>query len=303
MLICVDWGTTNARAWLVEPDATVRLRASSKAGMGGLDAEAFPAALDALVGAWRTDHPDVPVLISGMAGAKGGWREAGYVSCPFTAKGLADGLVEVADGVAIVPGAKALRTVGSQPVRDVMRGEEVQILGALASETRLTQLCLPGTHSKWVDIVAGRADGFATYMTGELFALLSSESLLARSVGEPVNKPFGSAFEDGVMVARTAPIASALFGVRTRDVAAGLPAHQNRAYLSGLLIGHELAGATESGLQALSPRIGLCGSANVVALYKRALALFEIDNVEIDVERATLHGHLAVARAAGLLKD
>ena len=303
MLISVDWGTTNARAWLLEGDGRVRLRASSKAGMGGLAAEDFAPALQALVGAWRSDHPAVPVLLSGMVGARGGWREAGYVPCPFDAKALADGLVDVADGVRIVPGARTLRTVGSEPMRDVLRGEEVQILGALAETRALTQLCLPGTHSKWVDLVAGRADAFTTYMTGELFALLAKDSILARSVGEPSDRPFGSAFEDGVAVGRAMPVAAALFGVRTRDVAAGLPAAQNRAFLSGVLIGHEVEGATKAAGPALKPLVGLCGQPNLVSLYARALETMGVASATIDVEQATLRGHLAVARAAGLLED
>ncbi len=297
MLISVDWGTTNARAWLLDGAGDVRLRASSKAGMGGLAPDDFAPALEALIGAWRSDHADVPVLLSGMVGAKGGWAEAGYVDCPFDASALADGLVAVADGVYIVPGAKTLRTVGTQPVRDVMRGEEVQILGALAEHVDLTQLCLPGTHSKWVEVVRGRARDFSTYMTGELFAVLASESILARSVGQPADRAFGSAFEDGVEVGRAAPVASALFGVRTRDVLGGLPERQNRAFLSGVLIGHEVAGAVERGLLT---KVGLCGQGSLAALYARALKTIEVDVVTLDVEAATLRGHRAVAKAACL---
>ncbi|MEM7567800.1 MAG: 2-dehydro-3-deoxygalactonokinase [Pseudomonadota bacterium] len=299
MLISVDWGTTNARAWLLDDGGEIRLRASSKAGMGGLSADEFPAALETLVGAWRADHPDVPVLLSGMVGAKGGWREAGYVGCPFDAATLAEGLVEAAPGVHIVPGAKTLRTAGTQPVRDVMRGEEVQILGALAGEEGLTQLCLPGTHSKWVELSRGRALDFTTYMTGELFALLADESILARSVGDPAASAFGSAFEDGVEVGRAAPVASAIFGVRTRDVVGGLPPRQNRAFLSGVLIGHEVANAVSA---APLTKIGLCGQGSLVALYARALRALDVDVAKIDVEAATLRGHRAVAKAAGLVE-
>jgi len=300
MLISVDWGTTNARAWLLDDAGEVRLRASSKAGMGGLSQDEFPAALEALVGAWRADHPDVPVLLSGMVGAKGGWAEAGYVGCPFDANVLAEGLVEVAPGVRIVPGAKTLRTAGTQPVRDVMRGEEVQILGALAQEDDLTQLSLPGTHSKWVALSRGRALDFTTYMTGELFSLLAEESILSRSVGEPAATAFGTAFEDGVEVGRTTPVTSAIFGVRTRDVVGGLPARQNRAFLSGVLIGHEVANAVSA---APFTKIGLCGQGSLVALYARALKVLDADVVKIDVEAATLRGHRAVASAAGLLES
>ena len=303
MLICVDWGTTNARAWLVDRDGTVSARASSKAGMSGLSPDTFAPALEELIGAWRTDRPRVPVLMSGMVGARGGWQEVPYVSCPFDAGALSGGLVEVAPKTWIVPGARILRVVGTEPVRDVMRGEEVQILGALQGPERITALCLPGTHSKWVDLPGGRIDRFATFMTGELFALLAGHSVLARSVGEPTDRPFSKAFEDGVAVGRAAPLASALFGVRTRDVVAELPANQNRAFLSGLLIGHELEGALKDLSASLSPRIGLCGQPSLVALYRRALSAMDVEGVAIDVEGATLRGHLAVAEAAGILGE
>jgi len=268
-LIALDWGSTRLRAFLLGDGGEVLHTRQSNDGAATLQgAEKYARALADLVGDWRADQPQLKLLACGMVGSQYGWREAAYVRCPADASALAGQMLKVDDALSIIPG---LVDDAAQP--DVMRGEETQIVGALALHPELADescLVLPGTHSKWARVSGGKVTGFATHMTGELFALLRQHSVLNRLMPADGSSPASpEAFLKGVDAARKdGGLAHQLFAVRTLGLFKQLSAEQLPDYLSGLLIGHEIA----SELRAVMPgRIALVGDPALCARYAQAL--------------------------------
>jgi len=267
-LIALDWGSTRLRAFLLGDGGEVLQTRQSNDGAATLQgAEQYANALADLVGDWRADHPQLKLLACGMVGSQYGWREAAYVRCPADAAALAGQLLKLDEGLSIVPG---LVDDAAQP--DVMRGEETQIVGALALHPELAAescLVLPGTHSKWARINGGKVTGFATHMTGELFALLRQHSVLNRLMPADGGSPASpEAFLKGVDAARQAGgLGHQLFAVRTLGLFKQLSSEQLPDYLSGLLIGHELA----SELKGDAPRVALIGDPALCGRYAQAL--------------------------------
>ncbi|GAA4221298.1 2-dehydro-3-deoxygalactonokinase [Sagittula marina] len=237
--IAVDWGTSHVRVWAMN-GATILARRDSDQGMGRLHASEFEAALLTLLGDWLDTAPvPLPVVICGMAGARQGWHEAPYipVPCEVPVHGVAVPTKDARLNVRILPGLSQAKPA------DVMRGEETQIGGFLASQADFDGvLCLPGTHTKWAHISAREVVSFRTFMTGEMFALLSQQSVLRFSTADGWDK---AAFLDGVAdgMGRPAGFAAELFSLRARDLLEDPPKGHARARLSGLLIGLELAGS------------------------------------------------------------
>lgn len=267
-LIALDWGSTRLRAFLLGNGGEVLATRQSDDGAATLKgADQYAAALAALVGDWRTEQPALKLLACGMVGSQYGWREAPYVRCPADAAALAAQLLKLDDQLSIVPG---LVDDAAQP--DVMRGEETQIVGALALRPELADeavLVLPGTHSKWARVQAGRVTGFATHMTGELFALLRQHSVLNRLMPADGSSPASpEAFLKGVDAAREpGGLGHQLFAVRTLGLFKQLGAEQLPDYLSGLLIGHELVAELRSAPQ----RVALVGAPALCERYVQAL--------------------------------
>jgi len=289
--IAVDWGTTHLRAWAMGADGRVLAEAQSDEGMGRLAREAFEGALLRLVGPWIADRPtSVPVVAGGMVGARQGWVEAPYraVPCPPVAPGtlVPAPVTDLRLTVGIVPGLMQ----AAPP--DVMRGEEVQIAGALALVPDFDgAICLPGTHSKWAQLSAGEVVSFQTQMTGEMFALLSTQSVLRHGLADGWDE---AAFDAGVAegAARPERLLSQLFRIRAEGLLQGLPGAAGRARLSGLLIGAEIAGARPwwLGLPVL-----LIGAGPLTALYARALATEGVTARALDATDCTLAGLMLAA--------
>lgn len=265
--IAADWGTSNLRVRAVGPGGQVLAEADSDQGMGSLTPDAFEPALLRLIGPWL--GPGVtPVLAAGMVGARQGWVEAPYRATPC-APLAAGGLVQAPArdpriAVFIAPGLSQAKPA------DVMRGEEVQIAGALALHPDFDGVfCLPGTHSKWARVSAGEVVGFQTHMTGELFALLSRQSVLRHSLGgeETDDAAFDEALSDAL--SRPERVGAKLFSIRAESLLSGLTPAATRGRLSGLLIGLELAGTRP---WWLGQRVMLIGSPGLCAAYARALA-------------------------------
>lgn len=239
--IAVDWGTSNMRAWAMSVTQGVLARATSSAGMGGLAPEQFEAALSDVIGEWLAETP-VPVIACGMVGARQGWIEAAYATAPCPPPGIAEAArPAVRDQrfeVHILPG------VMQQNPADVMRGEETQIAGFLAANPAFNgTICLPGTHTKWVEVAAGRIARFRTFMTGEIFALLSKNSILRHSVeGENWDQ---TAFEKAIRLGAEAPeaLAANLFQIRAEGLVGEMAPDVAKSHLSGLLIGQEISAA------------------------------------------------------------
>src|SRR3954454_19481346 len=164
--IAVDWGTTNRRAYLVDSQGRNAGEFEDDKGVLSVAAGGFPDAVAEI----RQRLGDWPLLLAGMIGSKRGWGEAPYVPCPAGIEQLADGLVRPGEREAIVPGVSYV----GEGRADVMRGEEVQLLGAVAAGLidPMGLVCHPGTHNKWATLRHGQISGFRTVMTGELFSLL-----------------------------------------------------------------------------------------------------------------------------------
>jgi 2-dehydro-3-deoxygalactonokinase len=256
-VIAVDWGTTSFRAYRL--DAEGRILETRASGDGILSVKDFSAVLKARVGDWK----DTPILMSGMVGSRQGWREAAYVECPAGFEEICKKLLHVQNSVWIVPG---LICRGGVP--DVMRGEETQILGCGVTQG---VVCLPGTHSKWVEVAGGKIQRFSTCMTGEVFAVMKAHSILGRMMaGE------GDSFLQGV--ARSGEPGGLLhhfFGVRTRSLVGEL--FDPASYLSGILIGHELRAA---GTRTVS----LLGAPQLTALYAKAGEALGIETTVLPAE-------------------
>jgi 2-dehydro-3-deoxygalactonokinase len=299
-LIAIDWGTTSARAYRLDARGQILDARSAPLGVQQVSAGGFPAALNALLGG-RVDA-DVPLLACGMIGSRQGWIEAPYIRCPA-------GLEEIAANLSSVPGTRLAIVPGlichdADGVPDVMRGEETQILGTLddrqPSASRL--IVLPGTHSKWARIGAGGIEAFATFMTGELYALLHDHSILGRLATAGAGDD--TAFERGVrMSLRDAgALPHDVFSARTLALTGALAPEGVADYLSGLLLGAEIAAARRwADRDALgNGSVTLVGDAALCARYRRALALAGFKTVSGPSEAAA-RGLWRIALQAGML--
>ena len=266
--LAIDWGTTNRRVYRIEKGAVTATTRDDR----GVKAMAG-AGYEAAIADDRAALGDLPVLIAGMAGSSIGWREAAYAPAPATIAALAAGLLPVEDRIAIVPGVAQ-----REPHADVMRGEEVQLLGAAAAGMAPPDalLCQPGTHCKWVQMAGGAIAGFTTAMNGELFALLRQHSVLASSLAGPVSD--GAAFRAGVAEGARRDLAASLFGVRARGLLGQLAAEDAASFASGVLIGADtaarLAGAPGAQVHILAdPALGGLHAASVETLGGSAILL------------------------------
>jgi 2-dehydro-3-deoxygalactonokinase len=231
-IIGIDWGSTNRRAFLIE-GVTAGKTLCDDRGALGMSPGDYANEIAALRACWG----NVPVLLAGMAGSNRGWAEASYVECPARLEAIAREILWIKPGsIGIVPGV-CLRIGGP----DVMRGEEIQFFGAMASGgiPDGALLCQPGTHCKWARMSGGAITAFTTAMTGELFALLRGHSLLApqlQSAAAP-----GAAFAEGVADAGRLSLAAALFRVRSASLLGMRDDRDGAAYASGVLIGADVA--------------------------------------------------------------
>ena len=262
--IAVDWGTSNRRAWRLGPDGAVADEMEDDKGVLAVPRGGFPAAVAEI----RARLGDLPMLMAGMVGSNRGWIEAPYVPCPAGLADLAQRLCRIeSERAAIVPGV----AYESGEAADVMRGEEVQLLGALAEGWigADASLCHPGTHNKWVRLERGRIAAFRTVMTGEMFSLLKAHSILADLLAGPVEP--GAAFEAGVRHALACDdLTAELFSVRARTLLGKAAREEAGAYVSGLLIGADL----KVGLRlAGEGEIVAMGRPDLTRLFEAALAV------------------------------
>jgi 2-dehydro-3-deoxygalactonokinase len=230
--LAVDWGTTNRRVFLLDDGRVARTEREARGVTAVADFAAEAADIRARFG-------DLPMLLAGMVGSNIGWRAAPYVPAPAGIPELAAALLWLDDRTAIIPGVSATGPA------DVMRGEEVQLLGAVAAGLAPPDALLvqPGTHCKWAEMEDGRIAGFTTAMTGELFALLRSHGLLAAQLGAEVTP--GDAYLQGVREGRKRDLAASLFGIRAAGLLGERVDADAASYASGLLIGSDVAARLE----------------------------------------------------------
>jgi 2-dehydro-3-deoxygalactonokinase len=309
VMIGLDWGTSSLRAYLLGADGRLLDRRATGHGIQHLPAGGYAAAFRGVVGDWLDRCPSLPIVAAGMVGSRSGWHEVPYVACPANPHSLAQGLVAFDSGSGTIHLVPGLSHVG--PVPDVMRGEEMQIIGALILEPDLAaaSLCvLPGTHCKWAMIDDGRVTRFTTYLTGELFALLRDHSIVGRPAKEAglVAQPGifdREAFAKGVQAARqsgASGVASRLFSTRSLFLTGELTATQTLDYLSGLLIGEEIRSVLADLRATARPPLVLLGDPVLCDRYRLALATFGIDRVQVLNETGPL-GLWQIALAAGLV--
>ena len=296
-LIAIDWGTSNLRASLLDASGQPIETRSAPGGIMAVTERRFADALLKLCGDWIDAHA-VPLIASGMIGSRQGWQEAPYIECPAGLASASAQLVrvEVKPGVLlhIVPG---ICCTGADGVSDVMRGEETQLWGAgLAAGTCCV---LPGTHSKWAWLgEAGSIDRFETFMTGELYGLLTKHGILGRLMTFGAWRP--EVFEAGVKLglAQHANALHVIFAARTAGLMGKIDAEGLPDYLSGILIGVEIAGAT---VRHPQQSVTLLGDDELCLRYEAALRVAGIQATRA-ADGSTTHGQWRVAEAAGLKK-
>ena len=292
--VAVDWGTSNLRLWAMDAHGGILARAESDLGLNKIEDGGFEAVLRGLIAGWLPEtlpqDREIRVIVCGMAGARQGWCEAPYANVPARPETLAAGAVkptlkQAGLDVHILPGLCQV----DDP--DVMRGEETQLVGFMADHPDFAGwVCLPGTHSKWARIAQGTITAFRTYMSGEVFALLSQQSILRHSMqGADDAAAFDAAIRH-VAQNQTAFLHD-LFGIRAGGLVApdgGNKAATGAATLSGYVIGSEIADIIARLDQ--SDSIALIGDGKLASRYGRALQVHGFNAEIIDAEAATLGG-------------
>jgi 2-dehydro-3-deoxygalactonokinase len=289
--IAVDWGTSSFRLWLMDRAGRVLAESRGQEGMMAAAKIGFATVLQSHIDAvGAADH--LPVVICGMAGARQGWVEAGYIDTPADLASILQRAVPVpaqSRDIRILPGI-AQR---DPKAPDVMRGEETQLLGALGTDGEAL-VCMPGTHSKWASVRGGRVERFTTFMTGELFSVVSRETILSLAVANADEAVDTQAFKSAVAAAFEAPAfaANLLFQVRSGQLLYGGSAASAREQISGTLIGLELAaGLAQDGLRDQSQRgITLVASGSLGELYRLAFDTLSVAVQCIDSEDASRRG-------------
>ncbi|GLS31957.1 2-dehydro-3-deoxygalactonokinase [Mesorhizobium albiziae] len=294
----VDWGTSHLRIWLLDMSGAVLAERRSDEGLLTTGPDGFSAVLERHLLDMGAPAA-TPAIICGMAGSRQGWIEAPYVTVPAQ---LSDVLARAIP----VPGAQRdIRIVPGMAQRsadapDVMRGEETQLAGIadlLAAGRHV--VCMPGTHSKWVDVEDGTVAGFGTWLTGELFSVLSKQSILRHAVGDPVaavsasNKTFRHWLEQAL--ASPGDMTSRLFKIRASTLLLDLTPQDAAAALSGLLIGTEI-GSAGAQFGWKEGEIALVASGPLSDLYGAALGIAGYRVRPIDAETAVRAGLLVAAR-------
>lgn len=305
--VFVDWGSTNFRAYLVELRCQIEGSARPKlcvldsvaTGRGVLTIEQgqFADVLEETLAPWSLPAGTL-VLLAGMAGSQLGWRETPYVPTPVSIHQLSHGLLSVPSRfdwhVEFVPG---IRYDGQRyDSQDVMRGEEVLALG---SEIENGIVCLPGTHSKWLTLSQGEVASFKTFMTGELYQLLTAHSSLQSVTSELGFVP--QAFNDGV--SKKGHLSNELFGVRAKVLTGHMDLADGASYLSGLLIGQEfdyfLDQQAQMNLTGLAGRLYIVSEGVLLNRYQQACEYFELDYQLVDSEQCFIHGMYQLVLARG----
>jgi 2-dehydro-3-deoxygalactonokinase len=286
-MIAINWGTSNFRAWKVIAGGKVEDERLSSRGAMSVSAGKFCDALIAEVGDWLSAG-ETRVLMSGMVGARSGWKEAPYVPVPTSLEQVVKAVTRIqvdAIDVRVVPG---LIGADENGIPEVMRGEETEIFGSSVEIAHSSHVCLPGTHTKWVRMEGNAVAGFSTSMTGDLYKAIREGTILRASTQQEASDP--DAFLLGVARSRQAgELAHLLFGVRTLVLTGTMKEEQASSYLSGILIGHEVRANTQKG-----EPVHLVGEPALCKLYAMALDAYGVEST-LEPEGAALRGLLSIA--------
>ncbi len=284
--IAVDWGTTNRRAYLIDGSGECRDEFEDSKGVLSIDSAGFAGAVAEIRECLGTH----PMLLAGMIGSNRGWKEAPYVPCPAGLDELAGKVVWAGEQEAIVPGVSYL----GENRADVMRGEEVQLLGAVAAGLVRPDalVCHPGTHNKWALLRGSAIQSFRTVMTGELFSLLKDDSILSDLMTGEVaaNDTFRSAARYAL---RNDDLPAELFAVRARVLLGQAEKKGAASYTSGLLIGTDVRiGLADS----TAEDVVVIGRSDLTHLYAAAIAEAGKAATELDGEQCFLSGIAEIAK-------
>jgi len=307
LFIAGDWGTTNLRLYLCQHKSSQSLNIlATQTGPGVSQvSNNFEQIFFDLAGDWLEEHGPMPVILSGMVGSNIGWQAAPYIDCPASAEQIVRGRTafQARDiEFSIISGLKTLNPLGTP---DLMRGEELQLLGwmrtATGPEADMAQLVvLPGTHNKWALVKGGKIETFVTALTGELYALLQNHSVL---IGNTESADFSAdIFLQGVKVATTlepGQLLQALFATRSRQVTGELSELYASSYLSGLLIGSDVVGSLalmEKRMDGISS-VDLIGDSALSHCYQLALESVGVKAELRDATQIALSGYQAVYEA------
>ena len=287
-LVAVDWGTTRFRLSALTGDGETASTLATTAGIGSVSGCDFEAYLLGQMASLDVYPSDCEVLLCGMIGSNIGWADTGYIECPASPADVVGQLVRAPSRqmkAAIVPGLKCSSPLGEP---DVMRGEETQLLGWMSDaanvELRGALLCLPGTHTKWVQIEAGVVTHFNTSITGELFAHLCSHSILVRGKQHANDNAFVDGLARGF---QTPAISQTLFSTRSRVLQKSMPESAARDYLSGLLIGADVKSAVDLWKPSAAVVIG---DRAITDLYATALRGLSVNAAVIDGAQMSVRG-------------
>ncbi|QBY04235.1 2-dehydro-3-deoxygalactonokinase [Thalassotalea sp. HSM 43] len=302
-LIAIDWGTSRLRAYLCSRNESEMQHVATLEGKGTQKCVGqFEQELFNVISPWLNEFGDMPIIMAGQIGSSIGWHEAQYMACPLTPQDIATGCLNFQSrdqDIYIVPGASCQFADGSF---DVMRSEELQILGWLKANPQYQLgshvLCLPGTHTKWVRIEDGQILYFRTAMTGELFDLLSNQSmLLEHEVTGESDEHFLLGIEQ-ILHNPESSLTHELFLVRSKQLLHELSPQQAKSFLSGMLIGADIRAAQQDPLWQFSQLsdVHLIGAPELSEQFAKGLTLIDIQTSIMDAKQASLSGFASIER-------
>ena len=303
-LIALDWGTSSLRGYLLGESGEVLQSRHADRGILKVANGAFVQTYLEFCADWLQQHGELPAIASGMIGSKQGWKEAPYVAAPASLRQVAVALTGVD-----IPGYRPLHIVpgvsyrDQQGLPDVMRGEETQLIGALARGDGATHsFVLPGTHSKWAVAGPSGIERFSTFMTGEVFAVLRAHSILGKLMPDACIVAADDGFRRGADAALHGGgggLLHRLFSARTLGLFNETPATELASYLSGLLIGEEIFAARGAGLLDDAGVVGIVADPALADFYRIVLAIADVESVVLPADLAAA-GLWQIAKAAGI---
>ncbi len=300
--IAVDWGTSSLRAWLVDESGVTQISAKSTQGAGTLQPSDFEGVLLELIAGWlHSNAKPTQVFICGMAGSRQGWQEAEYVPVPTKLTELHRHLVSPkTNSTRILPFIVPGLSQKSEQQPDVMRGEETLLLGILDElSVKSGIFCLPGTHSKWMEMEEGTVTRTSTFLSGELFALIARQSILRHSLDTEaeLDKDVFLATLDQLKN-QEATLLGNLFGLRAGLLLNDTSTQACTSRLSALVIGTELLDMLVKCGDNPPKQVHLIGGNTLAQNYKLALHHLDITSILHDADKAALTGLSAVRQGA-----
>lgn len=302
--LIIDWGTTNFRVFAMDANNDVVDKKEEKLGLLQVKEGGFAKQLEEILSGWLAEFKSLPIFMAGMVGSKQGWHDVNYQATPVDLINLASTayqfLLPWGASAVIFPGVSH-QSNGDQ--YDVMRGEEIQLIGLsyLLESTSFLSI-LPGTHSKHAVMKNGKLSSFSTYMTGELYSILSQYSILGRGLSElPQPHELGKAFIRGLNEGQSGLLSNALFLVRTHRLFNNLSDDQVLEYLSGMLIGKELS-ALKNTMNETDEHLYLVGSENLCRSYQLACSEFGIKNTYVNGDNCFIRGMIELKKVINNVK-